>query len=100
MSLIEFPIAIKYNDISIIFPSSLHYEQAFKVYNEKDNLEGKLENLIKIGELYYVQKDMWKSLKKLEEAYQIILKNGLENTKTGLQIKNEIELIKKEIVNG
>ena len=30
LSLIEFPIAIKYSEISIIFPSSIHYEQAFK----------------------------------------------------------------------
>ena len=29
-SLIEYPVAVKYNEISIIYPSSTHYEQAFK----------------------------------------------------------------------
>lgn len=30
LSLIEFPIASKYDNISIIYPSSIHYEQSFK----------------------------------------------------------------------
>lgn len=29
-SLIEFPIASKYDEISVIYPSSIHYEQSFK----------------------------------------------------------------------
>ncbi len=30
LSLIEFPIASKYDEISVIYPSTIHYEQAFK----------------------------------------------------------------------
>jgi len=30
LSLIEYPIASKHEGISVIYPSSLHYEQAFK----------------------------------------------------------------------
>jgi predicted nucleic acid-binding protein len=30
LSLIEFPIAAKYEKISIIYPSPIHYEQSFK----------------------------------------------------------------------
>ncbi len=30
MSLIEFPIASKYDNISVIYPSSAHYEQSFR----------------------------------------------------------------------
>jgi len=30
LSLIEFPIALKYKEISVIYPSSTHYEQGFK----------------------------------------------------------------------
>ncbi|KKK43961.1 hypothetical protein LCGC14_1052530 [marine sediment metagenome] len=30
LSLIEFPIASKYDEISVIYPSSMHYEQSFK----------------------------------------------------------------------
>ena len=29
LSLIEFPIASKYDEISVIYPSSIHYEQCF-----------------------------------------------------------------------
>ena len=29
-SLIEFPIASKYDEISVIYPSYIHYEQGFK----------------------------------------------------------------------
>ena len=30
LSLIEFPIAVKYKEILVIYPSSKHYERAFK----------------------------------------------------------------------
>ncbi len=30
LSLIEFPLASKYDEISVIYPSSQHYEQGFK----------------------------------------------------------------------
>lgn len=30
LSLIEYPIASNYNEISVIYPSTIHYEQAFK----------------------------------------------------------------------
>ena len=30
LSLIEFPLAVKFKEISVIFPSSIHYEQGFK----------------------------------------------------------------------
>ena len=30
LSLIEFPIASKYDEISVIYPSSFHFEQSFK----------------------------------------------------------------------
>ncbi len=30
LSLIEFPIASKYDEISVIYPSPIHYEQSFK----------------------------------------------------------------------
>jgi len=30
LSLIEFPIASKYDEISVIYPSSIHYEQGFR----------------------------------------------------------------------
>ena len=30
LSLIEYPIASKFEEISIIYPSTIHYEQAFK----------------------------------------------------------------------
>ena len=30
LSLIEFPLAVKYKEILVIYPSSNHYEQGFK----------------------------------------------------------------------
>jgi hypothetical protein len=30
LSLIEFPLALKYKEISVIYPSFIHFEQGFK----------------------------------------------------------------------
>jgi len=80
MSLIEFPIASKYDEISVIYPSSIHYEQSFKnavLLREKGTPIPTIDILIGTitvdKNLILVSNDIhFKSLQKIEPRLKII----------------------------
>ena len=80
LSLIEFPIASKYDEISVIYPSSIHYEQSFKnavLLREKGTPLPTIDILIGTitveKNLILVSNDIhFKSLQKIEPRLKII----------------------------
>ena len=79
-SLIEFPIASKYDEISVIYPSSIHYEKSFKnavLLREKASPIPTIDILIGTitveKNLILVSNDIhFKSLQKIEPRLKII----------------------------
>lgn len=80
ISLIEFPIASKYDNISVIYPSPIHYEQSFRyavLLREKGTPIPTLDILIGTitvdKNLILVSNDIhFKSLQKIEPRLKII----------------------------
>ncbi len=80
LSLIEFPMASKYEEISVIYPSSIHYEQSFKnavFLREKGTPIPTIDILIGTitveKNLILVSNDIhFKSLQKIEPRLKII----------------------------
>ncbi len=80
LSLIEFPLASKYNEISVIYPSSIHYEKSFKnavLLREKGTPIPTIDILVGTitveKNLILVSNDIhFKSLQKIEPRLKII----------------------------
>ncbi len=80
LSLIEFPIASKFDEISVIYPSSIHYDQSFKnavLLREKGTPIPMIDILIGTitveKNLILVSNDIhFKSLQKIEPRLKII----------------------------